>query len=1286
MFKMTRRDFLEVTGAGLGTLALADGSMPLLQPDELSGQMAALYQKFLDPNRKYSIRPFWFWNGTLTGEELGRQIRQMVEHGVYGAYAHNRDGLQTRYLSEEWWQALGGGLQAAKDAGFSLCMVDEFEWPSGEARDYWMPGINKSHVIEGNPEFRARRMEPTEHIVHGPIKWSSSVTENTVAASAGKRLGPDRLDGNTLQALSWEKGVKEVSWDVPEGEWLITVYELVPSAPQLGRVDLMNRDAIAKFIKLYYEEFYKRYSQYFGNAMPATFADHEGSYGDKLPWTPRLFETFRRKAGYELIPRLPGLTYDIGQLTEKLRCDLLDTVSELYSDSFWKQVGDWCKQHNIQYSGHVWEESLFWGPAWQGDFFRIERSMVTPGCDTLVEWGRESVWLKEVTSVAAFEGKHTVCENQGVLGSNSYLSPEMMRRTSNCLGAWDIGEYVPHAFNYDLTRTNYPPDWFRGQPYLPWFRFYADQMRRISFVNRESQRLADVVVLYPQVSIWGQAAPAFHKDRTLHILDNANWSPDAVETSEQYADLKLRLTDARYDFMVADDYYLAKSEVGSGRLRINQLEFQVLILPPMSTTRRATAMRVREFYRAGGTVIALRRLPQNSVEIGRDDPELKSIWEEVFDLHSSLKPYGLRTNSGGGRSYLVAGAVADLVEIVREVVDPDVELVEGQSDHLFAMHKRNSGIDLYWVVNDTPEPRTHMLRFKAKGRPEKWEAPTGKRSPLFYETQGNKTLVRVSLGPWDAAYVVFDPAGAEQPLALTGTTLEEFHVLRVEEKQVVVHGRGVPGDKTSYVELHTGKIRYCGEYRSKSSPSVDISSDWKVTVEAPTIDLPYAQVREDPKDRGLKERWYATTGDPAKWNPLWLAPQMRSILKWNAIGLFPNPDDRGLEEVYEPEREERVNYAQTYIGNDGQQVRWIEFNSADDYIVPAGTNGTIEVAGGPYGPHNYIVDYGRIVRAPVLHGTVYLQTNVYHPQGGEAVMLLGATHPTTVFLNQEKVYSRWVRPLYYDPIDGFATHIPLTLKRGWNSVMIKFLHNSPDDGKQPEFTCRIEQANGAAIEGLVANSRMVDDPGAPPQGYRWLSFPIPRVAGTLRTPLLRYSYLVFDGDKQIMIVADKQVPTSTEIVFFRGARTVTLRVSAREVLDHPFAFSTGPTVLPLGTWKVPGLEHFSGTMVYEKTVDVPASLLAERVMLDCGVVGVCAEAWVNGKSVGKRPWGPYVFDVTEQLHAGKNQFKVRVANTEGNARAVGTWRNHLENIDVDGWHGPARLVPFVEREFTCALV
>jgi hypothetical protein len=96
--------------------------------------------------------------------------------------------------------------------------------------------------------------------------------------------------------------------------------------------------------------------------------------------------------------------------------------------------------------------------------------------------------------------------------------------------------------------------------------------------------------------------------------------------------------------------------------------------------------------------------------------------------------------------------------------------------------------------------------------------------------------------------------------------------------------------------------------------------------------------------------------------------------------------------------------------------------------------------------------------------------------------------------------------------------------------------------------------------------------------------------------------------------------------------------------------------------------------------------VAERIWLDCGQVGVLAEAWVNGAYLGARPWQPYVFDVSGHLHAGRNQLRVRVANTEANARAVGTSLYILKNIDLNGWLGPARLVPYLEREIRCLQV
>jgi hypothetical protein len=138
------------------------------------------------------------------------------------------------------------------------------------------------------------------------------------------------------------------------------------------------------------------------------------------------------------------------------------------------------------------------------------------------------------------------------------------------------------------------------------------------------------------------------------------------------------------------------------------------------------------------------------------------------------------------------------------------------------------------------------------------------------------------------------------------------------------------------------------------------------------------------------------------------------------------------------------------------------------------------------------------------------------------------------------------------------------------------------------------------------------------------------------------------------------------------------------MLDRPFAFTARADTMPLGSWMIPGLEHYSGTMIYEKGVQVPASLLAERVLLDCGEVGVCAEAWVNGKPAGMGAWSPYVFDVTEHLHPGENLIRIRIANTDANARATGLARRILQKVDCDGWIGPARLVPCVDREIRCA--
>ena len=1269
MTDVSRRTFLGISALSVASLMTSRGWS---LPSSAQNGESPLYRSFLDPDRKFSIRPFWFWNGRLDATELRRQMKEMIDHGVYGAYAHNRDGLETPYLSEEWWKVLGEALDAAEELGFSLCMVDEFEWPSGEARDYWLPGPQKSRVVQANPDHHMKRLRPVEHRVHGPQTIKLPVDPHTAHLVSGKVVGEKRLDPSSLQLLAMQANSQELSWNVPEGDWIIFEYILEDTiGPDHGSVDLMSREAVAAFIGIYYEELHKRHGKHFGKALPVTFADHEGTYGGRLPWTPRLLETFQASIGYELAPMLPALTYDIGPRTEKIRCDLLDTISDLYSRNFWQQVTDWCEKHKLEHSGHVWEESLFFGPAYQGDFFRVLRSMSHPGCDTLLEWGRQSVWLKENASVADFERKHVICENQGVQGETSYLSPERMRRVSNALGAWNIGEFIPHAFDYNLAKTNYPPDWFRSQPYLHWFKDYADQMRRVSFMNRDSHEIADIVVLYPQVSIWGQAAPAFTSDRFDYILRDDNWNADARQTNDRYTELKLLLSQERLAYQVADDHYLGTGRVEGARFVIADSHFKVMLVPPMSTIRRTTAKRICEFIDAGGIVFALAQLPTISVEDGRDDAALRDLLHSRFVTVNADRLPGTHT---AGRAYLVQAHESDLIRLLHEQVRPDAIVLEGPADNLFTMRKQKDGVEFFWFVNDSPTSRVNLLELPAHGRPERWDAQSGLKAPLFYQSTADGTRIRLKLEAWDAVYVVFDPDGPLQAVELSSTNLDDFHIVKATPGSVSVHVASVLQASGGMVELSSNGKHFRG-LLSPTAPARQIEGEWQVTIEAPSIDAPYAFVVEDPDNLGTAAAWFALAPEDLHWQELWLSPMRYALHAWNVIGPFPNPHDLGLEQAFAPETE--IDLSKSYSGEHELMLKWLEVDSTR-YKVRSdsgiGEIGTVDLDGGPAGNRSHIVDYGSALGISPLDGTFYLQTNVYVAQGGPYRLLLGTGSPRAVFVNGKQVYSRWLRPLYNVLDDAFADKIEVHMQSGWNSLLVKLLHNPANEVGGSLF-CRIESAQSKVVEGLVCSTRTYQQESQQPvQGYRWLRFEVPPLVSAMNIPPLRYSFVAY--------VDGKQVRAERDIPLLPTTRQLMIRVDAREILDTPFSYQTRRGPLEAGTWMRPGLENFSGMMTYEKEVVLSEDLLKEELLLDCGIVGVVAEAWINDEYVGSRAWQPFAFKLSPHARRGVNRLKVRIANTEGNARAVGLSRDNLKRIDTSGWHGPVRLVPFVDREMT----
>jgi len=91
------------------------------------------------------------------------------------------------------------------------------------------------------------------------------------------------------------------------------------------------------------------------------------------------------------------------------------------------------------------------------------------------------------------------------------------------------------------------------------------------------------------------------------------------------------------------------------------------------------------------------------------------------------------------------------------------------------------------------------------------------------------------------------------------------------------------------------------------------------------------------------------------------------------------------------------------------------------------------------------------------------------------------------------------------------------------------------------------------------------------------------------------------------------------------------------------------TLEKLSSWSEhpsPGVQYFSGTATYTKTISLPPEMLGENrhLYLDLGKVQVAAQVKVNGKDLGILWKPPYRVEVTDAVKAGENTFAICVTN------------------------------------------
>jgi hypothetical protein len=214
----------------------------------------------------------------------------------------------------------------------------------------------------------------------------------------------------------------------------------------------------------------------------------------------------------------------------------------------------------------------------------------------------------------------------------------------------------------------------------------------------------------------------------------------------------------------------------------NREEFRVLIVPGGSTISVATARKILDFYRAGGTVIATGKLPTKSAEF-KQDKQVQQTIGEVFGVPAygpmtaairaftdDFKTFFAHPNQAGGKAYFLPRPEPKMVDAVLKealpVRDVDIQTpwlwpVPMNRDYAGALtyiHKVKSSRDIYFFANSTDAAVDTTIALRGNKTLSIWDPHTGEKKKAEVttsETAGQPvTTTRLTLDPLKSAFYV----------------------------------------------------------------------------------------------------------------------------------------------------------------------------------------------------------------------------------------------------------------------------------------------------------------------------------------------------------------------------------------------------------------------------------------------------------------------------------------------------------------------------------------------------
>ncbi len=835
-------------------------------------EMDALSAQFLNPPKECWPRTRWWWYGSaVTKEEITWELQQMVEHGIGGVEQISMSPVYEKgeipFMSNEFVDMLKHTVMTAKSLGMQVSI--NFGGPGWIIGGEWVPQAD-----------RMKNLVPTYFDIEGPRQYSGPLSDDLIQTQRSqehhspKLLGDERLlavvagkivdqqiDPQSITILTNRVEGNQLKWRVPDGRWRVMAFWL-KFTRQGFAVDHFDKAAMRRYCEHFGGKLYQAFGEEFGKTVDSFFCDSfEIDFAPSgIYWSTGLLEEFARRMGYDLVPHLPAIWWQVGELSPKIRYDVNNFLHQVGLEAFFKTFLDWCAAHGVK--GRIQAYGFATDNIEGSGITHIPEMEITPGEKDAVPWFDTRIGPREY--VAA--GAHLYGRNIVSVEAYTYIHWEPFRDTLEELkiasdGFLRAGANLFYNQGYDFCpeRQAPPGRTFGGAEACishinVWWKYYpllAKYVARSCYLLRQGDFVADIAVYSPLANQW-----------TLNVLNARKWTREFY-----WGELGKLLNANGYAFdLINDDVLQHRAEIVDGQIRVGKLSYKVLILPNVMALPLETLLFIKDYVQKGGVVIALERVPEASVGLSgyqMKDAQVKTVVSEMFAEPVGADGTGPR-NYGKGRTYHIkqvinrqdmldwrSSVLDPFVNTLREHVTPDFGIdfmLAGirENNGLCFLHRKMREADIYFVTNIQDRPSEIPVNFRVTGKiPWHYNPYNGEIKRVYqYQVEKTGTKIPLRLAPYESMFLLFEPEVDE--LHVEWSDLRS--VTQINDREIVglaerngVHFVRLSGqtpakrakealDVNGLVRSPAGTIQCTLEVKNLPA-AFEVAGEWKLTFE-----------------------------------------------------------------------------------------------------------------------------------------------------------------------------------------------------------------------------------------------------------------------------------------------------------------------------------------------------------------------------------------------------------------------------------------------------------------------